>query len=64
MMSAMATRVTQELTYDASLTDVGEMFPKATAQGNILVEVPSAAIEGGTWSVSANWGDPIYFAAH
>jgi len=26
MMSAMATRMTQELTYDASLTDVGEML--------------------------------------
>ena len=46
------------------LTDVGEMFTGANAQGNLVFEVPSDVIEGGTWSISLLFGDPIYVAAH
>jgi hypothetical protein len=59
------------ITYDesfvvapAQLTDVGAMFNGANAQGNLVFEVPSDVIEGGTWSISTIFGDPIFFAAH
>jgi hypothetical protein len=59
------------ITYDQSfvvqpspLTDVGEMFKGANAQGNVVVEIPADVIEGGTWSISLLFGDPIYFASH
>lgn len=47
----------------APLTDINEMFPGATAQGNAVVAIPIEGAAQGVWSISPLFGDPIYFAA-
>ncbi len=49
------------------LFDVGEMFPGATASGNVCVSVPVDQIEGGAWIVEATFSfdsDRTFVATH
>ena len=44
-----------------SLTDVDELYTGGVAEGNVCVAVPSGA--DGLWTLAADWGEPIFFAA-
>ncbi|WP_127131507.1 hypothetical protein [Georgenia sp. SYP-B2076] len=44
-----------------SLTDVDELYTGGVAEGNVCVAVPSGA--DGLWTLSAGWGDPVFFTA-
>lgn len=48
---------------DGQLSEVGDLFSGASATANVVIEIPSAGAEAGTWSVSYIFGDPIFFAA-
>ncbi|PJJ70508.1 uncharacterized protein DUF4352 [Diaminobutyricimonas aerilata] len=48
---------------EGQLADVDELLPGASATGNVVIEIPSAGAEAGTWAVAHIMGDPIYFAA-
>lgn len=48
---------------DGQLSDVDELFPDATGTGTIIIELPTAAVGTGTWSVGNVFGDPVFFAA-
>jgi hypothetical protein len=37
------------------LLEIGEMFPDASASGNVCVSVPADQIEGGAWLVEDTW---------
>jgi len=48
-----------------NLTDVGEMYAGATATGNVCVSVPTAAVDGGRWTVEESFSfssKPVFFA--
>ncbi len=47
----------------APLTGINELFPDASAQGNVVIAIPTAGAEQGVWSISSLFGDPVYFAA-
>jgi len=45
------------------LTDVNELFPGASGSGNVVVAVPSADVEKGTWVLTTLFGDRYFFSA-
>ncbi|MFD3443146.1 DUF4190 domain-containing protein [Microbacteriaceae bacterium 4G12] len=47
----------------APLTDVTELAPGSTGTGNVVVSVPTADVEKGTWTLSTTLGERVYFAA-
>lgn len=44
-----------------NLNDVGELYKGGTATGNTCVTVPQGA--EGLWTLTAGWGDPVFFIA-
>jgi len=44
------------------ITDIAEMYEGATATGNLVVMAPSDNIEGGTWAISALFGEKYFVA--
>lgn len=45
------------------LADVNELYKDGVAQGNVVIAIPSADVELGTWRVSSSWGDTAAFFA-
>ena len=43
------------------LMEVDELYPDGTAEANVCLPVPADA--RGLWSVSSEWGDPVFFTA-
>lgn len=44
--------------------DINDLYPDASATGNIVIMIPSEGAEDGTWAVSSLFsGDPYFFAA-
>lgn len=49
---------------DGEVTSIADMYNGASATGNVLILVPSAGVEQGTWVVTPMFvGDPYFFAA-
>ena len=48
---------------DGELNSLNEMYTGASGDGNVLILVPSADLELGTWSISPSYGDPYFFKA-
>lgn len=47
-----------------TMMDINELYPDASGTGNVVIAVPTADIEKGTWAVSGLFsGDKYYFAA-
>jgi len=44
------------------ITDIGELYPDASATGNLLVMAPSADVEKGTWAVSTFLSEKYFVA--
>ena len=42
--------------------NIGTLYAGAAASGNVCVQVPTAEIVGGLWSVTNNQGDKLFFA--
>lgn len=42
--------------------NIGTLYAGAAASGNICVQVPTAEVSGGLWSVTNNQGDKLFFA--
>ncbi len=51
------------VTMDGQLSAVDELYPDGVGTGTVIIEIPSASVGAGTWSVQTIFGDPIYFAA-
>lgn len=48
---------------EPTLIDINELYPGASAEGNVVIAIPTDGAEAGTWTVSALFGDPFFFAA-
>lgn len=48
---------------DGELSNLNEMYTGASGDGNVLILVPSANIEQGTWSIAPSFGDPYFYKA-
>lgn len=46
-----------------AFSDINELFPGATAEGNWTMLIPIDNAESGTWRVYTNFGDAVFFAA-
>lgn len=44
------------------ITDIGELYPGASATGNLVVMAPTADIEKGTWAIGSRFGDKFFVA--
>lgn len=45
------------------LMDINDLYPNATGTGNVVIAIPTADAEKGTWAVSALFGDKFFFTA-
>lgn len=43
------------------LSNSNELYKGGSAEGNIVIAVPSEDIESGTWRVETSWGDQVVF---
>ncbi len=48
---------------DGQISDLNEMYPDATAEGVVIIQIPTADAAKGTWTVSTTFGDPVHFKA-
>jgi len=46
-----------------SMMDINDLYPDASGTGNIVIAIPTADAELGTWTVSSLFGDAYFFAA-
>lgn len=46
-----------------AFSEINELFPGATAEGNWTMLIPIENAESGTWRVYTNFGDAVFFAA-
>ncbi|MDI1343657.1 MAG: hypothetical protein PSV22_06105 [Pseudolabrys sp.] len=44
------------------ITDISELYPGASATGNLVVMAPTADIEKGTWAIGPRFGDKFFVA--
>ncbi|TFD17906.1 DUF4190 domain-containing protein [Cryobacterium sp. TMT1-21] len=45
------------------LSATNDLYPGATATGNVVIEVPSADVAIGTWTVKSIFGEDFFYAA-
>lgn len=43
------------------LSNSNELYAGGTAEGNVVIAVPSEDIENGTWRMETSWGDQVVF---
>lgn len=48
---------------EGQVSDLNEMYPDATAEGLVFIQIPTADAANGTWTVSTIFGDPMHFKA-
>ncbi|WP_167043630.1 DUF4190 domain-containing protein [Salinibacterium sp. ZJ454] len=46
-----------------AVTDINDLYPGASGTGNVVILVPSADVEQGTWALSDSFGDETFFFA-
>lgn len=48
---------------EPTLMDINELYPGASAEGNVVIAIPTDGAANGTWTVSALFGEPFFFTA-
>lgn len=48
---------------EPDITDINDLYPGASATGNVTIAIPVADAAAGRWTVSELFSDPVFFAA-